>query len=125
MNTSASSEVLRPQRVTGRERGLAVGSLVCGLLVAVALIVLATRNVGFLVLALVGLAVAVGGMWWAATERMPRRGIGIAGGVIGLTVMVLAVIWVTPHGDRPLLRLVLVAVLLVAAVGLAQGRAPA
>src|ERR1700722_12077318 len=120
MNTSASSEVLRPQRVTGRERGLAVGSLVCGLLVAVALIVLATRNVGFLVLALVGLAVAVGGMWWAATERMPRRGIGIAGGGICLTVLVLAVIWVTPHGDRPLLRLVLVAVLLVAAVGLAR-----
>jgi diacylglycerol kinase family enzyme len=120
MNTSASSEALRPQRVSGRERGLAVSSLGCGLLVAVALVVFATRNLGFLVLALVGLAIAISGMWWAGTEPMPRRGIGIAGGVIGLTVMVLAVIWVTPHGDRPLLRLVLVAVLLVGAVGLAR-----
>ncbi|HEY2562205.1 MAG TPA: hypothetical protein VGI44_00765, partial [Acidimicrobiales bacterium] len=120
MHTSASSEALHPLRVTGRERGLAVGSLGCGLLVAVALVVFATRNLGYLVLALVGLAVAVSGIWWAATERMPRRGIGIAGGAIGLTLMVLAVIWVTPHGDRPLLRLVLVAVLLVAAVGLAR-----
>jgi diacylglycerol kinase family enzyme len=34
--------------------------------------------------------------------------------------MVLAIIWATPHGDRPLLRLVLVAVLLVGAVGLGR-----
>ena len=75
------------------------------------------RNLGFLVLALVGLGVAVGGMWWAVTERMPRRGLGIAGGIVGVILMVLAIIWVTPHSDRPLLRLALVAVLLVAAVG--------
>ena len=120
MNTSASSEAPRPQRVTGRERGLAVGSLGCGLLVAVALVVFGTRNVGFLVLALVGLAVAVSGVWWAVTEQMPRRGLGIIAGIGGVILIVLAMIWTTPHGDRPLLRLLLVAVLLVGAVGFAR-----
>ena len=73
------------------------GSLGCGLLLAVALVVFAVRNLGFLVLGLAGLAVAVGGLWWAVTEQMPRRGVGIAGGVVGVTLIVLAIIWVTPH----------------------------
>ena len=78
---------------------------------------LRVRNLGLLVLALAGLAVAVGGVWWAVTERMPRRGLGIAGGVVGVALMVLAIIWVTPHADRPLLRIVVLALLLVGAVG--------
>ena len=120
MDTSATTNPRRPRRVTARERGLALGSLGCGLLLAVALVVFGIRNLGFLVLALVGLAVAAGGLWWAMTERMPRRGLGLAGGAIGVILMVLAIIWATPHADRPLLGLVLMAVLLGGAVGLGR-----
>ena len=43
--------------------------------------------------------------------------LGIAGGVIGVTLIVLAIVWVTPHADRPLLRLAVLALFLVGAVG--------
>jgi diacylglycerol kinase family enzyme len=99
---------------------LALGSLACGLLLAVVIVVFTLRNLGYLVLALVGLAVAVGGLWWAMTERMPRRGLGIGGGVVGVALIVMAVVWATPHADRPLLRLLAVAVLLCGAVGLGR-----
>ena len=116
MNT-ATSAARRPKRVSGRERGLALGSLACGLLLAVAIVAFVLHNLGWLALALAGLALAVGGLWWAITERMPRRGLGIVGGVGGVVLIALTVIWVTPHADRPLLRLVAMAVLLGGAVG--------
>ena len=112
-----TSATTRPRRVGWRERGLALCSLGCGLILAVALVVFSLRNLGYLVLALAGLAIAVGGLWWTMTERMPRRGLGAIGGAIGVTLIILSIIWVTPHADRPLLRLVLLAVLLVGAVG--------
>ena len=119
MNT-ATSAARRPKRVSGRERGLALGSLACGLLLAVAIVAFVLHNLGWLALALAGLALAVGGLWWAITERMPRRGLGIVGGVGGVVLIALTVIWATPHADRPLLRLVAMAVLLCGAVGLAR-----
>ncbi len=117
MDSSAVPTTCRQGPVTGLERGLALASLVCGLLLAVTLVVFAVRNLGFLVLALVGLAAAVGGLWWAVTEQMPRRGLGIAGGLVGLTLIVLAITWVTPHADRPLLRLAALAAFLCGFVG--------
>ena len=119
MDSSAVPTTYRP--VNGRERGLALASLGCGLLFTVALVVFAVRNLGFLVLGLVGLAIAVCGLWWAVTEQIPRRGFGITGGVVGATLIVLAIVWVTPHGDRPLLRIALLGLFLVGAA--AFGRA--
>ena len=87
--TTATSAARRPRRVSGRERGLALGSLACGLLLAVAIVAFVLRNLGWLALALVGLALAVGGLWWAMTERMPRRGLGIVGGVGGVVLIAL------------------------------------
>ena len=117
MDGNKNMDSRRSPQVSWRERGLALGSLSCGLLLIVAVVVFGVRNLGLLVLALVGLVVTVGGLWWVATERMPRRGFGMAGGVVGAVLVGLAIVWVTPHGDRPLLRLVLLAVLLIAAVG--------
>ena len=120
MNRRENPDSGRLRAVGWRERGLALGSLSCGLLLTVAVVVFGVRNLGLLVLALVGLAVTVSGLWWVVSERMPRRGFGIAGGAVGVLLVGLAIVWVTPHADRPLIRLALLAVLLVGTVGLAR-----
>lgn len=106
--------------ISWHERAYALGSLACGLLVAVLLVGFIVRNLGFLALAVVGLGVAAAGAWWAITERMPRRAIGIAGAALGVVGIVVALIRVTPQGDQVGLRLVVLAVLLAAAVGLGR-----
>ena len=103
--------------VSARRRALALTSLVCGALLAVAMIVIAVRNLGFLVVGLVGIAVAVAGCWWVITERMPRRAIGIVGVLVGVILLVVAGVQATPKGDHPVLRLVVLAVLLAVTVG--------
>ena len=102
------------------ERSFALASLGCGLVLAATLVVVMVHNLGFLVLALLGLTLTAAGGWWVITERMPRRAIGIAGGAVGVVVIVLAVIHATPQGDRPLLRLALLAVFLAGTVGLGR-----
>ena len=107
-------------RISWRERAYALGSLACGLLLAGFLIGFAVRNVGVLVLALVGLGLAIAGAWWAITERMPRRAIGVVGAALGVAGIVVALVRATPSGDYVGLRLVLLAVLLAGAVGLGR-----
>ena len=60
---------------------------------------------------------SLGGAWWVITERMPRRAIGVAGVVVGAVLVVVAVFNATPDVDRPVLRLVIVAVLFLVMVG--------
>ncbi len=105
------------RRITGGERASAVGSILCGLLVALMLVIFCLRNLALLGLALVGLWVTAVGLWWAVAERMPRRALGISASIAGVVLIVLACVRATPHGDRPLLRLVVLAVLLVGSVG--------
>ena len=107
-------------RIRWRERVYALGSLACGLLLAGFLIGFAVRNVGVLVLALVGLGLAIAGAWWAITERMPRRAIGVAGAALGVAGIVVALVRATPSGDYVGLRLLLLAALLAGAVGLGR-----
>ena len=120
MDPSASAQRRPPTGVTWRERGLALGSLGCGLIFSVVLVAFGVRNLGYLALALAGLAITVGGLWWSVTEQTRRRGLGIAGVAIGLVLMALAIIGMTPNADRPLLRLLLLAILLGAALGLGR-----
>jgi diacylglycerol kinase family enzyme len=107
-------------RITWRERAYASGSLACGLLLAGFLVGFVVRHLGFLALAVLGLGLAVAGAWWAITERMPRRAIGIVGAALGAAAIVLALVRATPHGDGVALRLVVLAVLLAGAVGLGR-----
>ena len=60
------------------------------------------------------------GAWWAITERLPRRAIGIVGAAVGVAAIVVALVRATPSGDQVALRLVLLAVLLAGAVGLGR-----
>jgi len=107
-------------RISWRERAFALGSLACGLLLGALLIGFVVRNIGFLAVALVGLGLAVGGAWWAITERMPRRAIGAAVAALGAAGIVVALVRATPQSDGVVLRLVLLAALLVGAVGLGR-----
>ncbi len=107
-------------RISGRERAFAIGSLTCGLLLAVVIVVFVVSNAGFLVLAIIGLGLAVAGGWWAITERMPRRAIGIVGASAGVAVMVAALIRATPQGDQVGIRLVIFGILLAGAIGLGR-----
>ncbi len=100
---------------------MALCSLGCGLILAAVVIVFVIHNFGWLLVAILSLGLMVAGIWWTVTERMPRRLVGAAGGIVGLTLMILAVIGSTPGGDRPLLRIVLPIVLVIATV--ASGRA--
>ncbi len=103
--------------ISWRERAYALGSLACGLLLAASLVGFIVRNLGALALALVGLGLAVAGAWWAITERMPRRAVGVVAAALGGVGMVVAVFRATPQGDQVALRLVVLAVLLAGAVG--------
>jgi diacylglycerol kinase family enzyme len=103
------------------ERGSALASLGCGVLFAVGLALFVAHNLDLLAVALIGLGIMAAGAWWAVTERMPRRAVGIAGGVVGVILIILAMFRATPHADRPAVRIGFLAVLLLGAV--AFGRA--
>jgi diacylglycerol kinase family enzyme len=100
-----------------RERSFALASLGCAVLLIVAVVVFSIRNLGFLVVGLVGVALMVVGAWWMITERAPRRALGVAGAAVGAVLIVGAVIRAEPHGDRPVLAVAIAAVLMVATVG--------
>jgi diacylglycerol kinase family enzyme len=105
--------------VPGGPRALALLSIVCGLVLAVSLVVLAIRNLPALLGVVAGVAVAGAGGWWLITERPPRRWLGLAAVVVGLLAVVSAVIGAA-DGDQPLLRAALVLLLFAVTVGSAR-----
>lgn len=102
-------------------RVAAILSLVTGAALLVVVALLAATSLLFLVIGLLGVALTVGGAWLVATEQMPRRALGLISAVAGLVLIVVAVFVGLPDGDRPLLRLLAPAALLIAS--LAFGRA--
>ncbi len=106
-------------------RLLAVLALLATAALVVEVIVFAVRNVGWLVVALAGLAVAVAGVWWILTEHLPRRALGFVGLVTGAVLIVVALVQVVQGSQSPLLRIVVVgATLAVAAVAGRAALAP-
>ncbi len=109
---------MKPEGTVGwRERGFALAALGCALLLALAAVVFLVRNVGFLVVGVIGLALTVGGAWWVITERLSRRVVGTVGAVIGGALIIVAVIGADAGVDRRVAALAVVGVLLVATVG--------
>ena len=108
-----------------RRRLLALLSLLATAVFVVEVIVFVTRNVVWLVVALVGLAAAVWGVWWLLTERLPRRAFGLAGLVAGAVAIVVAIVQAVGGFHGPILRIVAVAVALaVAALAARAALAP-
>lgn len=66
------------------------------------------------------LAIAVAGGWWLVTESGPRRGIGIAGLILGATILVASLVGALSDGDGDFRRLLLTLVLLAATISTAR-----
>lgn len=109
-----------PTAVTGRQRVLAVISLVVAALLLVVLVVFLASNLVWLVIGVAGLALVGGGGWWLITEQMPRRAFGIGGLVVGVVLVVLALIEVVQGSESPLLRIEVVLLLMLVTVGTAR-----
>ena len=98
-------------------RALALLSLLATAALVVEAFAFVVSNLVWLAVLLVGLAIAVAGVWWMLTERLPRRAIGIVGLIVGAVVIVVALVQALGDSQRPLLRIAIVfATLAVAAV---------
>ncbi len=98
-------------------RALALLSLLATAALVVEAFTFIVSNAVWLIVLLVGLAIAVAGVWWMLTERLPRRAVGIAGLVAGAIVIAVALVQALGDSQRPLLRIAIVfATLAVAAV---------
>jgi len=106
-----------PAEVGWSERGYALASIACSIAVLALVVVFVVHNVGFVFVSLLGLSVAIIGSWLVITERMPRRGVGVAIAAIGAVVIVISLLHTTPQAESPALRLVAAMVLLAAAAG--------
>jgi diacylglycerol kinase family enzyme len=110
----------QPSRIAIGQRLFAIVALVgtvgVGLAVAVALI----HNGSNLLLGLVGLAVAIAGVWWVVTEPGPRRAIGAVVVTTGLAVVAVAVFRTFDGAEGIGLRLVAVVALLAVTGGCAR-----
>ncbi|KRF34465.1 diacylglycerol kinase [Nocardioides sp. Soil805] len=105
---------------SSRRRWAAVVSLVSTAALAVAVVVLLVRHPGLLVGGLLGLALVVAGAWWAVTERMPRRAVGIVLALLGAAAIGLAVVRSLSGATAPVLALLLLAGLAVLATTTAR-----
>jgi diacylglycerol kinase family enzyme len=86
---------------TGR-RALAFLALLGTVVLVIAVIVFVAGNLGWLLVALAGLALAVAGGWWMLTERSLRRALGGAALVVGAGIIVAALVGVI-DGSRNIL----------------------
>lgn len=98
----------------------ALVALVALAVLVVAVVVVLARHAGFAVLALVGLAIATSGAWWAITEFPPRRTVGVVGAVMGVVVIGAALLGALSDAERVVVRLVAVVALLVLATASAR-----
>jgi Flp pilus assembly protein TadB len=69
--------------VTARQRVLAMLALAADLLLLVTVVVFLLNHGVELVIALVGLALAVSGCWWMVTEDRSRPGLGVVSASAG------------------------------------------
>jgi diacylglycerol kinase family enzyme len=106
--------------VSVRRRALAWLSLACLVVLSCWLVTFSFRHAGHLAGVLIGFGVAVAGGWWLITEQPPRRWIGLAGGVVGLAILAVALVVAAVDTDRPFLRVVIVWIVFAVMTGSAR-----
>jgi diacylglycerol kinase family enzyme len=103
------------QAVRNRDRLAAIVALLLLALLGLTLVAFVITDLAGVVVGLVGLALLAAGAWWVITEQMPRRALGIVGALGGAALMVGSVVLASDEGESPLLKLLVLAVLAVAA----------
>ena len=106
-------------------RALAVLALLSTVALVVAMIAFLVHDLLWLIVALIGLAIATAGIWWALTERRLRRAVGLAVLVGGVLIIREAIVQAI-EGSRGVLPPIatVVAALAVAAVAARAALAP-
>ncbi len=107
-------------RPTSSQRLQAIAALVAMAGLVLVVVVALIRNPSMLVLGVIGLGLAGWGGWWAVTERMPRRGVGIVAAVVGLVLIVVGIVRAAAQEDTALLLAAVIIVLF--GVAAAQAR---
>ena len=109
-----------PSRATAGERALALVSLGSTALLVGLVIAFLVTNIGYVVLGLAGLGLAVAGAWWLIAERPPRRTVGLVGAMIGAAAVLVALALAPEGGGTTAWRVAVVLALLALAVGTAR-----
>jgi len=120
-------EPVRPAGQPGHRRGvgvverlLAVLALALVALLVVIVAALVFTDLTAIVVGLLGVAVFAAGAWWAVTERMPRRAVGVVGALVGVATIAGALVLAADEGDHPVTQIVVVLLVGLAAVGVAR-----
>jgi diacylglycerol kinase family enzyme len=103
-----------------RRRVAAIVSAIMFGVVAVILVQVVFHNTASLVIGLPGLALAVGGAWWIATEVAPRRGLGAVVFVMGVVLVFVALAGAVQRAQRGIVTAALMIAFAYAAVWLAR-----
>ncbi len=107
-------------RVSLSRRALAAASLICGVALIAAVIVLVVVHGNYMLLAAFGLALGAGGGWWFLSKTGLRRSIGVVLFVAGFALTVTAVVRAFSESDDLALRFGLLCALAVLTLGLAR-----
>jgi diacylglycerol kinase family enzyme len=113
-------QVTKEQRVPAAARVWAMVSLLAGAALVLSVVLFLLRNGAAVAGALVGLVVGVSGAWWAVTRHGVRRVVGIAGTVVGIGLLALALLTAGQEDWASFVRFAVAVVLLVITVGAAQ-----
>jgi len=107
-------------RPSARRRVGATIALAAAGILAIAVVAFVASNLLAVVIALAGALIAIVSGWWVLTERMPRRGVGVAGLGLGAVLIAVALLVAGDDGEQVVLRLAIAAGLLAVASGAAR-----
>ncbi len=106
--------------VSWRRRSFALVSLLAVAAVVVELVDFFIRNAGYILVGLIGLVLSAAGGWWLVTRRGFRRVLATVGLLAGVGIMITMFVRAAMGGDRPLVQVLVFAVLLAVGFGSAQ-----
>jgi diacylglycerol kinase family enzyme len=106
--------------VSWRRRSFAILSLLAVAAVVVELVDFFIRNAGYLLAGLIGLVLSAAGGWWVVTRRGFRRMLAAVGLLAGVGIMITVFVRAAMGADRPLVQVLVFAVLLAVGFGSAQ-----
>ena len=106
--------------VSWRRRSFAIVSLLAVVAVVIELVDFFIRNAGYLLVGLIGLVLSAAGGWWLVSRRGFRRTLAALGLLAGVGIMITVFVRAAMGADRPLVQVLVFAVILAVGFGSAQ-----